>query len=63
MYGDSCDQALQRKELAGMPGLNVARSSRRKGKTYLSENMGMYVLCMYAPKSVRLWRVCVLYTV
>ncbi len=40
MYGDSCDEALEREELAGTPGLVLKRSSR-KGKTYLSKNMGI----------------------
>ena len=51
MYGDSCDQTLQREELADMCGMNVARSSRRKGKTYLSENMGIKSLSFAAPSN------------
>ena len=49
MYGDSCDQTLQREELADMCGMNVARSSRRKGKTYLSPRIWASRVCRLLP--------------
>ena len=49
MYGDSCDEALDREELAGRPGLHVSRRAKCAGKTYLSQNMGITTMAFAAP--------------
>ena len=51
MYGDSCDEALEREELAGTPGLRVSRRTKCLGKTYLSQSMGIRTMAFAAPSA------------